>query len=89
MMNNDNLNLLVYLSGVAGLSASIGSAGANIFNYYLISRGLRRISSGDKDAAKNIATRCLEEINKKSWISQNYNELGLKLAYERFLEKNK
>ena len=53
-MNNDNLNLLVYLSGVAGLSASIGSAGANIFNYYLISRGLRRISSVDKDAAKNI-----------------------------------
>ncbi len=89
MIDKDNLEMIVYLSGVAGLSASIGALAANIFNYYLISKGLKKIALDSRESAETIATKCLEEINGKSWFNQNYHSIGPRLAYERFLERNK
>lgn len=88
MIDKDNLELIVYLSGVAGLSASMGTLAANVFNYCLISSGLKRIALDNKESAKTVATKCLEEINSHGWLYQNFNNVGLKLAYEKFLKEN-
>ena len=87
-MVDTSLDGTLYALGVAGLAIPLGNLVSNILIYQRVSRILNNTSLVNKDYAKDVATNGLRVVNSRSWIYQNFSQIGLKLAYERFLERN-